>query len=263
VSSSPPEQFQRLVEAFADDIGAAPAFGEVLEILSLAGGSAGFDAKLGRRKYRPSGPSRVAELNDNAFVEASGLLAMLPDDQAPDLLPLVRSTAFADVDGARITSIVARISKQKAPKPVVGDIVAIPLGDGRYRLGVVVARNRFGTALGLLRGAVAAPRPVRDGEPLRPVYTDDEQVLTGAWPVVGRDEDLLKLFPADPEHFQSPMPHIAILNTGPFGSAETASGVLRHLDEAEAREVGVLDPDYRSILLSEDLTELIRQGRFD
>src|SRR5688500_11773528 len=68
-SSSPPEQFQRLVEAFADDIGAPPALGEVLEILSLAGGSAGFDAKLGSRNYRPSGPSRVAELNDNAFVE--------------------------------------------------------------------------------------------------------------------------------------------------------------------------------------------------
>jgi hypothetical protein len=93
----------------------------------------------------------------------------------------------------------------------------------------------------------------RDGRPsadvLRaprkhPVHTEESLAKDGTWKVVLHDEALLASFPADPEVFHKPNAWPGI-DTGEFGAAETAGGPLRMIDEAEAREVGLLDGTYR------------------
>ncbi|XVU23572.1 hypothetical protein ACQPZJ_40965 [Actinoplanes sp. CA-054009] len=249
-----------LVEAFTDDIGEPPMLGEVLEILAYgisAAGSARIEAKVGARKYRPSGESRVAELNDAAFVEASDLLADVAVDEMADvLLPVVQAERFADVDGAKVTKLVVRAPK-RAPKPQSGDVLAIPLPDGRYRIAVVLTRNRFGTAIGLMRGAFPIPRVHSFDGVARHLYTDDVAVAEGRWKVVGHDDRLRQLFPAEPEIYHQSPSIFPDANVGRYGAGETVTGVLRLLDEAEAKAIGLNDPSFRHTYWSEQVDEML------
>lgn len=157
--------------------------------------------------------------------------------------PLCPDDTFRDVGGAAVTDIRAELSKPgKAPRPKVGDLVAIPGSDGRlYVAVVIIARNSFGTAYGFFRDPVpAAAISLERHPPLLPypIYSGDHSIKSGRWKIVGHDQKLLSLFPADPEIFHKP-------GRTPFGSGETASGKLRSLTEEEARTIGILDGRYR------------------
>jgi hypothetical protein len=76
------------------------------------------------------------------------------------------------------------------------------------------------------------------------VYTEDSLVKDGTWKIVGTDESLLALFPADPPIYHKPGAWPGI-DTGEFGAAETADGPMRMIGADEAREVGLLGGTYR------------------
>ncbi|GCE44094.1 hypothetical protein Rhow_008392 [Rhodococcus wratislaviensis] len=138
----------------------------------------------------------------------------------------------------------------------MGDILAIPAADGAFFLAAVVARNNFGTALGLFDGTYPA-KPVSASQhppvvPV-PVYVDDEAVVSGRWPIIGHDDGLRELFPTDPEIFHPPRADRPAL--GPYGAGETVDGHLRQLSEEEAREAGLFDPDFTQGYLWEYLED--------
>jgi hypothetical protein len=267
-----------LTEAFADDIDDSPTLAEVLELLEYGlcsggqdfeevVGSARLEAKLtGNRKYRPEKESRIAELNDAAFTEASDLVAALIVDGASTveevtaaLLPLLQAERFNDIDGARISTLTVRVAK-RAPKPEPGDVLAIPLPDGRFRVAVVLNRNRWGTAIGLLRGAFSTARAgiePTDGV-VGYVYTEDTTIADGTWRVVGHDDRLRRLFPSEPEIFHRAPSVVPGIDLGEFGAGESPDGTLRFLTENEAREIGLLDRSYRQAHTSEYLDEVLR-----
>jgi hypothetical protein len=123
-------------------------------------------------------------------------------------------------------------------------VLAIPALDGVYHLALVIARNRFGTALGPLRGGTAFPR--LDGSERyqagsRPIYTDEQLIADGAWPIVGHADDLLSLFPGEPELYHAPdLLWSGRQQIGEFAAAESPTGAMRQLDRREAERVGVL-----------------------
>ena len=133
--------------------------------------------------------------------------------------------------------------------PGVGDIVAVPLGGGRQRHVLVVARNRFGTAVAVLEEA-GTNGPWR-ATSRRPVYVGTEAVEDGSWPVVGHDEGLLDIVDREPELFFAPFPGRP--SGSPFGSAERPDGSRRDLTEEEARKVGLLDRSYSPAYVPEQL----------
>jgi len=273
-----------VTSACAEEFGAEPTLGEFLEILALSVPSnlpaadelpepLILRAKLdGGRVYRDPTPSRVRQLNDAAFVEAADALAAIVERiaattgrpaAAQEVADAVRqgmqALSFADVSGDRVRSLTVEAPKRRA-RAKAGDLLAIPVGPATYRLAVVVARNTFGTALGLFDGAYRTLRPStvdRVYRP-RPMYADDDLIADGTWPVVGHDESLLSLFAAEPERYHWPDP--SWRGIGPFGSAEKPDGTLRDLSEAEAREVGVIGGTYQQIYASEYLQRLLAEG---
>jgi hypothetical protein len=212
----------------------------------------------------------VAELNDAVFAVAGAAVGRMldalstPDGHAPApgeladaLLDAVRQPdlRLADISGEKIVAVTA--AGRKARRPAPGDVVAVPLAGGGFRLCVVITQNQFGTAFGFFTG-VSRRGLVSDVDPsgfeARPVYSDDQCVRNGGWQIVGHDESLLPLFPASPERFYPPGDL-----TGPFGAAETPDGRLRNLTEEEAREVGVLASDYDGAPLCEQLQSRLSQ----
>src|SRR5262249_39975415 len=138
------------------------------------------------------------------------------------------------------------------------DVLAIPVTGG-HRLAVTITRNRFGTALGLFEGVSPDGRP--DAKILRtprkyPIYTEESLAKNGQWKIVDHDENLLRLFPADPEIYHKPGAWPGI-DTGEFGAAETADGPLRMIDANEAREVGLQSGDYRQACPAAYLQKLL------
>lgn len=277
----------RLVGVLAEEINGAPAFGEFLETLSVAVPARGeslsrlpvplhLKAKTkGNRRYVCNRKSRVAELNDAVFVEASDFLSFL-DGEA-------RTTGSRDVTAGAIVSGILQILKQSVisfedvsstelvslepemPKRTInakrGDVVAIPSDGGSYHLAVVlVARNRFGTALGILRGKLRFPRiggQDRYQARARPLYVDDHLIRNGAWPIVDHVDGLLSLFPDEPEIYHAPDQLWPGDQAGEFGSAESPSGGLRQIDKEEAEEVGLLSGAYRQVYVSGHLQQLL------
>ena len=245
--------FASLMAEFRDEAGSPPALGQFLEILAVTPAQLRLRAKLTKNRRYASRPSaRVADLNDAVFVEAAELLTLVAqtdEDLAAGILRILHrpGVAFADVDGSEVVSLTV-IPGKRVAKAKPGDVLAIPTAGGANHRAVVILRNRFGTALGPLRGSAARQRPI---------YTDDYAVASGAWRIVGHDESLLALFAAEPEIYHSPALAFPGVSIGEFGSAETAAGVLREISREEAEEVGLLDGSYRQVHLSERVPGLL------
>jgi hypothetical protein len=239
------------VAEMADELGGPPTLAEFLEVLGWAtadGGPSRFTATLaGGKPYRSESPSRVPDLDDNVFAEASEYAHGLDTSRlAASLLAELRGgrIILADVEPDEIGGLTVETPKKRVAKPKPGDVVAIPVAGG-YRPAVVLVRNRFGTALGLFTGVSPNGQVGRlRGAPGRPVYTDESLIKDGTWPVVDHDESLLELFPADPPIYHRPNAWPGI-DTGEFGAAETADGTMTPISEDEAREVGLTDGTYR------------------
>ncbi|MGW1735849.1 hypothetical protein [Streptomyces sp. NPDC001999] len=266
ISSSFTEQIERKVTV-----------GELLEILGVAvPGDMGIPVKFkvqlkGSKRYEGPSGSRVGELNDSVFVQASEAIADLlnwegesatPADLA-SLLKLALKASdveFADVHAEEIAQISA-ISPKRVTKAKIGDIVAIPAKAGGYRIAVVVARNRFGTALGLFRGVFKVPRVRAQRSNISgiPIYTDEQLIAAGVWLIVDHDESLLEFFSSEPEIYHAPdvWPN---RDFGTFGAAETADGEIRPIGEEEANAVGIGDGSYRQVHMSEYLQRLLDDG---
>jgi hypothetical protein len=207
-------------------------------------------------------------LDDNLFVELSDHTAALiermcaengspvtPERFASAVLDVLRTgrVTFADIEAGDIKELSANVPSKRIAKPRVGDVIAIPARRSGYHMAVVVARNRFGTALGLFNGTSAHGRLTEElhRSPRRfPVYTDDNQVKKGIWKVVGHDDTLLAPFPASPEIYHRPGAWTGI-DTGQFGAAESVGNdTLRMIDAEEAAAVGLTDGTYRQSELS-------------
>jgi hypothetical protein len=280
--------FGGVVSQFADEIGDRPRLGEFLEIIGWAVPTSSpavgevpsplvLRARLtSNRNYRDPDRSRVGELNDPAFVLAGSALQVLTEQIATatgrpasaDELAIAihrvlreEGPSFADMDPLSIASLTVA-DRNRASKPKVGDMIAIPVSRMGYRTAVVVARDRFGTALGLFLDSRWVPTSALDPARARPqpVYTDDARIVDGTWPVVGHDKTLLAAFPNEPAIYHAPDLTWPGIRIGPFGSAETARGVLRDLTEQEAHEVGLLNGTYRQIHMANDLQQRLSDG---
>jgi hypothetical protein len=209
----------------------------------------------------PPGGSLVGELDDAAFVAAGELLADIAGGTdasryavAAALELLLRAsagTALGDEPPVTVSRI-AIVAKSRAPKPKVGDVVAIHASGDKAFLATVVAKNRFGTAFGLFQGRHdPADVPTAASHPkalAHPVYADDDPVTSGRWSVIGHEPGLAKLFPSDPEIY-----HYGDEGSGKPDRAETAEGKLRDVGADEAREVGLADESYRQVYVAEQL----------
>ncbi len=239
------------VAEMADELGSPPTLAEFLEVLgwSLGGGPVRFTATLaGRRPYHPATPSRVSDLDDAVFAEASEYVAALgSSDLAARLLAELRGgrIILSDVSPEEIGGLTVETPGKRVTKVRQGDVVAIPASAGGYRPAVVLVRNRFGTAVGLFDGVSPNGQVgrLRDA-PSRFVYTDESLIKNGTWPVVDHDESLSALFPADPPIYHQPGAWPGV-DTGEFGASETAEGTMTPITEAEAHEIGLTDGTYR------------------
>ncbi|MET8759532.1 hypothetical protein [Lentzea sp. NPDC004782] len=271
---------------FADEVGGPPTLGEFLEIVGWSVPVAGetledtFPEPLrltatlrGNKRYVSESASRVAELNDHVFEDAREHLRLMavrlreesgapvtPKQFASALLEVLRTgqIALADVSGEDVAKLTAEVPKKRAAKPTPGDLLAIPARSGGYRLAVVLAENRFGTALGLFDQVSPTGRldsAVRASARRHAVYTDDGLVRNGTWRVVGHDDGLRAVFPADPPIYHRPGAWPGI-DTGEHGAAETADGTMRLIDADEAREVD-LQGAYRQVYVAAYLQKVL------
>jgi hypothetical protein len=230
------------------------------------------------------GGSAVSGLNDAAFVVAGDLVSEVADGfrkgdgRAPTLKELcgllveaLHGRGEALLSGAApsdVAAVKAEVRKQKRIKAGVGDVVAIPTEGGGFHTAVILAINKYGVAYGIFEGASKLPRPVSsDFHPpprKHPVYSTDEFVASGRWPVVGHDEGLRALFPAEPEMYYRkqviPGAERAMEKIGPYGTARTASGGKRDLTQEEAEELGLLDGTYRQTYQPEQLEKHLGAG---
>jgi hypothetical protein len=282
-------QLAEICSAVAEELGGPPTLGELLEVFGWAypqnsehlqdslAVPVTFTAKFrpGRTPAASPQESRMSELNDAVFVMASDCLAALARELADQvgrpatalelsngLLQALQTAEpnLADTVATDLKTLTISVTKS-ARKTKVGDIIAIPAKNGGYHVASVLAKNSFGTALGLYQGKLARPKAAfaRHPVPMRyPVYTDEHLIAQGQWRIVGHDEKLPSLFPAEPEIYHRNEPTIPNPLIGKFGAAETAAGRLRQLDEKEARDVGLLDGTYHQVLLGEEL-----QNRLD
>lgn len=285
--------FAEVAAEFRELLGGAPTLAEFLAVLGWAVPADSdatdgtfplpleFTVRLrGNKRYRAPAESRVGDLDDNLYVETSDLAVALldrlraesgepvtPQGFASAVLEVLRTGRIdlADVAPENIQELVAKVAAKRVAKPPVGTIVAIPAAQGGYHGAVVVARNRFGTALGLFNGISTTGRLTEDQRraPKRfPVYTGDDLVKKGEWPIVGHDEGLLELFPANPEIYHKPSrgPDVDA-DTGQFGAAETAdTEALRLIDADEAAAVGLANGQYRAVYLPRYLRKRLDEG---
>lgn len=268
-----------VVEAFRQEVGRAPALVELLEVLHHGARTLPDEALSDARpneiigflehpRARLRTIDAVRDLNDVAFVDASEAFnswwqevlgaPMTAAELGASVLGALREGGLSlsgEPAVATIESITPRLKRAKA-RARVGDIIAVPAGDGSHYLVVVICRNAFGIGFGLLRGRHTLPTQVAHLGATATgvaVYSDAEAIAGGRWRIVGHDDGLLAHFPADPEIYHRPQPPFPGLPPiGAFGAAETAGGRLRDIDEAEARRVDLLDT-YQQSYLSETL----------
>ena len=126
-----------------------------------------------------------------------------------ELVDEVRTTPAAPVAPIART----RPRRKRLPPPEPGDVLALPLGDGRVQLGQVVARVRTSPYVVLVDLVVpeaeAATHVVRvpDAAPVLAAEVSAIRVEDGDWPVVGRT-------PVDPDRF---LPASKVSVPGPDG----------------------------------------------
>jgi hypothetical protein len=291
---------EEVADEFADELERRPSSAELFEIVTQALKSVGDERlsdvtpanvtalkpqirkgakRLDSPKEADEPGGSVSDLNDAAFVVAGDLVADLSDgfkrdaSHAPTLNELCgllveaahrcKEGLLADINPTDIAGVKAEVNKKRKIKAEVGDIVAIPLENGAYRMAVILAKNTYGVAYGFFEGASKVPRPfpVNSHPPAtpHPIYSSDELVANGRWKIVGHDEALLSLFPAEPEiyHRQQVIPGMPDYgkNIGPYGSGRTASGRMRDVTKEEAEELGLLDGTYRQTYLASYLEE--------
>lgn len=278
-----------LVSQFDEEVGGAPAFGEILEVLGVSLPTSGdlfglipvpfrLKAKVkGNRRYVYDRKSRIAQLNDAAFVDASHLWTLVAaairaagrrDVTASELAAAIfqilngSGVGFEDLSADDLISLMAE-APPKSVRVRVGDVVAIPVSSGGYCLAAVVAQNRFGTALGLFCGRFPFPR-VGNLEDYdvhsRPVYVDSQLIANTKWPVIDHADHLLTRFPVDPEIYHAPDLMWPGTQASEFGMAESPSGKLRSIGKDEAEEVGLLGGHYRQVYVSGHLQQLLDDG---
>lgn len=268
-----------IAKAVSSDLGRAPSSVELLELIAWGVKVLPDDAisdlipasvislrprfKRGVQAAEPE-DSEVRELNDASWVAAADFVAGLVgrEGAAPtaeelfarlvDAFASSESSALSDVSPSDVVAVKPVLRKAK-PRPKVGDLVAIPLPDGRFVPAVLVARNPFGEAFGIftIPGPLRVPSEATlDAFWPQPIYTDDEQVVVRRWPLIGHDEGLLDRFPRVPELFQEPDGRG---ERGEHGLARSPEGGTRTLSAEEARDAGMRRKHYRESYMSEEL----------
>jgi hypothetical protein len=282
---------QRVVRAFAEEADSEPALGEFLQILgwSVPTGNQHMGASpvplpfkvkvTGNRSYRVKPSNRVSGLNDKTFVEAAELQGFLVDRASTvtgqDISPAelagclvqllqVAQHRFADISSNDVVELTVDVPKRPA-KVKVGDVVAIPADGEGYHLAVVVARDNWGVAVGLLKGVHSTPRMgSADQYEARhvPLYPGESLIKDGTWPIVGHDEDLLALFPDPPELYFGAKNDFGDDN-GEYGAAGTVAGAKRFISKEEAERVGLLNGTYQQFYFGEQFQQKLNAGHFD
>jgi hypothetical protein len=218
--------------------------------------------------------SLTGDLNDNAFVLATEVVTAISNaieeetGQRPSLEELcevlvwgLRSCStpvLRDIDPQAVVALLPKLrtGKRKVTSLNPGDVVAIPSASGGYRLAVFIVKNQNGWALGVLRGrhTLRPNRVPENPDFVEPVfYVHNEGIQTGRWPIVGHAPRLLTLLPARPEVYYDKNAAKLKLDVGPFrGARDAAKFVFRHVSEAEARRVGLLDGSYQAVWLREE-----------
>ncbi|MGW1966218.1 hypothetical protein ACWCPD_38890 [Streptomyces sp. NPDC001935] len=259
---------------FSEAAGGRPSLKELLELFKWSSepvysAPLEFEATLADgTAYSSPAESRVFEMNDSIFSDTTDFLSSLSDESggepaSPDylanfLLAFVNSESanLVDVSSGDISRLSIVETGSVAP-PEAGDIVAIPV-DGAWYAVIVIARNRFGVALGIFGEKfqlLEAVHPNRSSVYEFPVYCDDAEVVNGSWPVVGRDVELLSEFPAEPEIYHSPNSLFPGFDFGEFGAAESPEGAIRLIGSDESRAVGISTGSYRQVYTGEILQQ--------
>jgi len=226
--------------------------------------------------------SVVKDLNDASFVVAGDLVAALMDGiekatgKPPSLnelcMLLVEALHHSDDDlllnSSRedIMNVKPEVKKKGKIVAEIGDVVAIPEEDGGYFIAVILAKNKkYGVAYGFFDGTSKLPQSVSaESHPKvkpHPIYSSDEFIASGRWKIIGHDDDLRALFPAEPEIYYRkqviPGAEKHGEKIGPYGSARTPSGATRDLTKEEAEELGLLNNTYRQFYLPELLEKYL------
>lgn len=272
------ERIGEIGDEFKNEIDRVPIVDELLEILSYgasalpaitfgsedAPAAVTFRAKWrGAKQVEES--NAIGELNDSLFVLAADLFGSivsycgvekLNEKQLSDWLTTVVQALIAagslGSGGGELQKIEVKATRGKSKRGKVGDVVAIPAGSGRYYIAVIVGKNQFGTAYGFFRGRHPLRAPPKSRVVEHPIYSDDDPIWAGRWKVIGHDEQLRSLFPAEPEIFHRPQQtYPGEPEIGPFGSGETVSGKMRNVSQDEAQRLGLLDGSYRQIYPSQ------------
>jgi hypothetical protein len=260
------DRVRAIADQFREELQRNPSLGELLELLTM--GLRSQRAELKALRPVPAATTRrssVKELNDAAFDEATSLMAdLLASLEANGMevplgevvgpvLTALRGCSDILPEAAKLTAIRVETRKLKNRRIRVGDLVAIPAEAGRRFLAIVVAKNHFGVAYGFFNSAVLKTHHLVDPHP---IYSGEEFVRRGLWKIFGHDEDLLALFPKEPEIFHYPSRSEPAL--GEFGAGETPSGTLRQLGRKEAQELGLETEQYVASFMPDMLETYLR-----
>ena len=221
----------------------------------------------------------IDELDDHCFALASEHIAELCREMedalgckptVQDLCDLlawgmkgVNEDIFEDVNTNQIQALKPKIKKGKRIKLIPGDVVSIPLSDGKGNyLALFIEKNRFGDAFGVFEGAHPT-KPLNKNSKLHPLapptHSDLEMLVAGRWRVLGNYPDLLRLFDRRPEIFHAKSENLDDSEIGKWGSAENSDEGLRNLSKREAKISGLLENGkfrYSQGFLSENVEEL-------
>lgn len=77
---------------------------------------------------------------------------------------------------------------------------------------------------------------------------------------MGHREDLRRLFSPTPEIYHSKADNPSNPTIGPYRSAETPNGELRHLSEAEEASIGLKHGTYRQLMIEEQFEHYLQSA---
>lgn len=214
------------------------------------------------------------ELSDGVFVEAYQLLQAVTErmetvlgakptlNQFTEFLHTTLERHFPELV-TDVASIKATFSKKgKGVKPKPGDVFAVPVAEGGQFLGLVITKNNFGTALGFFRGTDWQGPVTLARHPVifkYPIYSDQTAFRKKAWKILDHQQELLTLFPSEPEIFHNKRYFQDDPDIGTFGSGQLPDESLRHLSKGEAEEIGLLDDFYDDLVLPEQMLDYLTQ----